>query len=449
MKKVSLQYGKEQIEFAVPDSADVLSAKQPRPLADAAAEIRRSLAEPVGCAPLAELSKGCQNAAVVVSDNTRPVPYKGPKGILQPILETLKQNGVEDIKIIVATGTHRPMTESELRRMLGGSAFQHGVEVINHVCTDESMLRLIGSTQRTPQVTVNSHYLDAELKIVTGLVEPHFMAGFSGGRKAICPGICGQSVTYGLHSAQILNEKKVASLVLQGNACHEESLRIAKMAGVDFTVNVTIDQEKRITGVFSGDLEEAHLAATESLGGFTSAKLNKLYDVVITQAGEVGVNHYQCAKAAFEATAALKGGGSIILSAHLTDPDAVGSNNYKDILVLLGRLGAQAFCEKLLSDDWSFVPDQWEGQMWAKVFVKLTEPKRLYICAPRLAHLAAEAIPETNVARQMKPADGEDELAYVKAMVQDSIDEALADNPSADVLIMPDGPYVVPVCCGG
>jgi len=419
VKKVSLQYGAGHLEFDVPDSTDILSAKQAPALAEPAGRIRRSLTEPLGCAALSELAGGCKNAAVVVSDNTRPVPYKGPDGILEPILDILKKSGVGNIKIIVATGTHRPMTQAELMDMLGDAAFDQGVEVINHICTDESMLRLIGGTLRTPQVTVNSHYLDAELKIVTGLVEPHYMAGFSGGRKAICPGICGRSVTYGFHSAQMLNEKKVASLVLQANPCHEESLRIARMAGVDFAVNVTIDRQKRITGVFSGDLEEAHLAATESLGGFASAEIDKLYDVVITQAGECGVNHYQCVKAAFEAATALKPGGSIVLSAHLTDPDAV------------------------------FVPDQWEGQMWAKVFAKLGDPKKLYTCAPRLAHLAAEAIPETNVARRIRPADGQDELAYAGAMVQDSIDKAVAEYRSAEVLVMPDGPYVVPVYSGG
>ncbi len=444
MKTVSLQYGEKQIKFNVPDRSDILSAAKVNPLADPAAEIYRSLNEPIGCAPLHKLAKGCKDAAVVVSDNTRPVPYRGPDGILQPILQTLKQNGIEKIKIIVGCGTHRPMTETELRQMLGDSAFQAGIEVINHLCTDESMLRSIGGTERTPQVKVNRYYLDAQLKIITSLVEPHYMAGFSGGRKAICPGICGQSVTYGLHSAKILNEKNVASLVLKNNPCHEEALRIAKMAGADFTVNVTIDRQKQITGVFSGELEQSHLAATKLLSSYASARLNKLYDVVITQAGNVGLNHYQCVKAAYEASVALKKGGCIILSANLTDPDPVGSDKYKDILLLLGRLGAKVFCERLLSDNWTFVPDQWEGQMWAKVFTQLGDPKKLYTCAPRLASLTGQAIPETNVARLIKPAPAENETAYVSRMVQESIDKVLAVG-GAKILIMPDGPYIVPV----
>jgi len=337
------------------------------------------------------------------------------------------------------------MEENELRDMLGDCAFQDGVKVINHVCTDKSMLRVIGSTQRTREVTVNSIYLDAQLKIATGLVEPHYMAGFSGGRKAICPGICGRAVTYSFHSAQMLNEPGVASLRLGGNACHEESLRIAKMAGVDFAVNVTIDRQKRITGIFSGELEPSHLAAAESLCGYASVKLNRLYDVVITQAGEVGVNHYQAVKAVFEASAALKPGGSIILAGCFTDPDPVGSDNYKDILVLLGRLGAEAFCEKLLSDDWSFVPDQWEGQMWAKVFFKLGEPKNLYTCAPRLDFLDENALPETNLARLRRRKAEENETEYAARMVRDSLEMILSAKPQGDVLVMPDGPYIVPV----
>ncbi|MHC4397248.1 MAG: nickel-dependent lactate racemase family protein [Planctomycetota bacterium] len=447
MKTILLQYGKEQVKVNVPDSSDVLSLENAELLPDAAAAIRASLAEPIGSVGLSQLAQGCKNAAVVVSDNTRPVPYSGPDGILKPIIEVLKQNGVDDVRIIIACGTHRAMTEREIREMLGDSAFQKGVSIINHSAGDESMQRSIGSTERTSDVTINRYYLDAELKIATGLVEPHFMAGFSGGRKAICPGICGQSVAYGFHSASILNDERSTSLVLEGNPCHKESLEIAKMAGVDFIVNVTIDNRKQITGVFCGDLEKAHLAAVEHLCSYVSAKVDKLYDVIVTQAGDVGVNHYQCAKAAFEASRVVKPGGQIVLLAKLTDPEPIGGQNYKDMMVLLGRLGAEAFCKKLLSDDWSFVPEQWEAQMWAKVFVKLGDVKKLHLCAQRLASQSDEVIPETNVGVELKAVAGEDELAYAGRMVQYAVDEIIAKCPEAKLLVLPDGPYVVPVYC--
>ncbi len=444
MKTVLLQYGREYIRVNVPDAADVLSAKEVKPLAGPEREIYRSLNEPTGSAPLQQLARGRKSAAIVVSDNTRPVPYKEPNGILKPIIETLKQNGVSDIKIIVACGTHRAMTKSELREMLGDCAFRDGIEIINHQATDESMLRLIGGTERTDYVTVNRHYLDAELKIATGLVEPHFMAGFSGGRKAICPGICGQSVTYSLHSASILNEEGTKSLALEGNPCHEEALRIAKMAGVDFTVNVTINRHKQMAGIFSGDLEKAHLAAVKHIRSFASAELNKQYDIVVTQAGDVGVNHYQCAKAAFEAVRAVKPAGSIILLAKLTDPDPLGSENYKAMLRLLIRLGPSAFCRNLLSKDWTFVPDQWQAQMWAKIFTKLGNFKKMYLCSPQLVDLPEGVIPENNAADGIKPPPDKDEITYASEMVQRTIDKLCAANPKAEILVLPDGPYLVP-----
>jgi len=449
MKSIWLQYGEEQVEVNVSDGTDELILGEVERLSDVGETVKSSLAEPIGSVPLSKLANGCKNAAVVVSDNTRPVPYSGADGILKPIIETLKGNGVEEIKIIIACGTHRAMSEGEIREMLGEAAFQEGVSVSNHSAEDRTMLRSIGSTERTPDVTVNRYYLDAELKIATGVVEPHFMAGFSGGRKAICPGICGLSVAYGFHSASILNDERATSLVLDGNPCHHESLEIAKMAGVDFAVNVTIDNDKRITGVFSGDLEKSHLAAVEYVSSYVSVEVGELYDVILTQAGDVGVNHYQCAKAAYEASRVVKPGGQIIVLGKLSDPDPIGGQNYKDMLGLLGRLGAEGFCQKILSDDWGFVPEQWEAQMWAKVFSKLGDAKKLYLCSPRLRSLSDGVIPERNVGGEIERAAGEDEADYAGRMVQYSIDKIMAECPDAKVLVLPDGPYLVPVYRGG
>ena len=444
LKTIALQFGGSQIEVEVPDTSDALSAEKVATLPDPAAAVQACLREPVGTASLPELARDCDDAVVVVSDNTRPVPYSDPKGILPPIIETLKANSVNNIKILVGSGTHRPMAEPELRDMLGDSAFQGGIEVINHVSTDEATLRSIGRTERTPDVKVNRHYLDAQLKIATGLVEPHFMAGFSGGRKAICPGVCGQSVTYGLHSASILNEERSTNLVLDGNPCHEEALRIAKMAGVDFIVNVTIDNNKEVTGVFAGELEEAHLAAVEHLRSYATIPIKKRYDVVITQAGDVGVNHYQCVKAVFEASRVAKPDGKIVLLGNMTDPDPVGNPNYKDMLRLAIRLGPQGYLERILDPDWTFVPDQWEVQMWAKAYRRLAGPKEIYICAPQLEGCPADLLPETNIATQNKRLPGESNMDFARRITQKTIDQLTQGTGEKETLVLPDGPYAVP-----
>ncbi|MBL7187491.1 MAG: nickel-dependent lactate racemase [Phycisphaerae bacterium] len=444
MKTIALQFGSSHIEVDVPGNSDVLSAPSVTTLPDPAAAVGRCLSEPLGTASLPALARGCDNAVVVVSDNTRPVPYSGPGGILAPIIETLKQGSVNDIKILVACGTHRSMAELELRDMLGDSAFQDGVEVINHVSTDNSMLRSIGSTDRTPEVMVNRHYLDAQLKIATGLVEPHFMAGFSGGRKAICPGICGRSVTYGLHSASILNEEGSTNLVLDGNPSHEEALRIAKMAGVDFIVNVTIDNKREITGVFAGELEEAHLAAVEHLRSYATIPVARLYDVVIIPAGDVGVNHYQCVKAVFEAVRVAKPDGKVILSGNLTDPDPVGNPDYKDMLRLAIRLGPEGFLQRILAPDWAFVPDQWEVQMWSKAYRRLAGPKEIYICAPQLEDCPQDLLPETNVAAQNKRLTDESNPDFARRILQQTIDQLTQGPAEKETLVLADGPYAVP-----
>jgi len=443
-KTIALQFGSGHIEVDVPGNSDVLSAGKVATLPDPTAAVRDCLREPPGTASLAELARGCDNAVVVVSDNTRPVPYSGPGGILAPIVETLKQSSVKDIKILVACGTHRPMAEPELRDMLGESAFRDGIEVINHVSTDNSMLRSIGSTDRTPEVTVNRHYLDAQLKIATGLVEPHFMAGFSGGRKAICPGICGRGVTYGLHSASILNEERSTNLVLDGNPCHAEALRIARMAGVDFIVNVTIDNKREVTGVFAGELEQAHLAAVEHLRSYATIPVTRPYDVVIIPAGDVGVNHYQCVKAVFEAARVAKPSGKVILLGNLTDPDPVGNPNYKDMLRLAIRLGPEGFLERILEPDWTFVPDQWEVQMWSKAYRRLAGPKEIYICAPQLEDCGEDLLPETNVAAQNKRLTGESNVNFARRILQQTIDRLTQGRAEKETLVLPDGPYAVP-----
>jgi len=445
MKKVLLRYSDDYVTIELPDSAEVLSASKIKPLAQPERAIRESLNSPIASASLSELAKNCKTAAVVVSDNTRPIPYKGPNGILPPILKTLKQSDIKDITIIVACGTHRHPEQTELKNILGDSAFQDGIGVINHIAADQSMLRSIGSTERIPDVTVNRFYLDAEFKILTGLVEPHFMTGFSGGRKSVCPGLCGRDVTYGLHSASILADPRSTSLILDGNLCHEESLRIAKMAGVDFIVNVTIDSQKRLTGVFCGDLEKAHQAAVDHLRTYAAIELSRTYDMVITQAADVGINHYQCAKAAFEASRAVKKGGCIVLCGKATEPDPVGGKDYKKMLELLTRLGAREFIRTISSSDWSFVPEQWQVQMWAKAFEKLGSAKFFFTCAPQLENYTQKLIPETNVSSQIKRLAGETDIRFTQRMMQQTIDTQLGISPDSSVLVLPDGPYAVPV----
>src|SRR5690554_6270823 len=169
--------------------------------------------------------------------------------------------------------------------MLDARLFESGISVRNHDCRDREQLRYLGRTSRGSEIYLNRAYLETDLKILTGLVESHFMAGASGGRKSICPGLIGEESTYVFHGAQMLSSNNVGNLILEDNPCHEEVLEVAKMAGADFIINVTLDDEFRLTGVFAGDLEKAHLAAVERLKEYVAIPVQKQYDLVITHAG--------------------------------------------------------------------------------------------------------------------------------------------------------------------
>ena len=450
MKSIQIEFGDTGIPVNVPDCADVLSLPTVPVLGGTVAALQRGLQNPIGCVALAEVVRektmSCANptAVIVISDNTRPVPYAGADGILTPILDVLRGAGVADIVLLVATGTHRGLTESELRGMLPSEAFAGGVRIVNHDCTNRDSLRCIGRTARGTDVWVNALYLDAQIKILTGLVEPHFMAGFSGGRKSICPGLIGMEATYIFHGAEMMLDPLADSLVLDGNPCHAESLEVARMAGSDFLVNVTIDRHKRVTGVFCGEMEAAHAAACARAAESNAIPIADEYDIVITHAGFAGINHYQAAKAACEAAKAVKRGGTMILAANHTDIHPVGGPDYRRVLPLLTEQGPGRLNALLADCDWDFVPEQWEVQKWAQAFARLGGMDKLVYCAPRLTGSAfvENCVPGVDGGAGLTVA-GETGLAA--AMVQRALDSSLAAAPDASTAILVDGPYGVPV----
>jgi nickel-dependent lactate racemase len=431
-RNVDFEVGGKRITLAVPQGADVLSLPRETALADPARTIRESLDRPIGTPSLAALIEGKKprSAVIVVSDNTRPVPYRGPDGILEPLVDVLRAKQVRQITILVATGTHRVLAEHELRRFLPESVFAPGISVLCHDCTDRRRLRAVGMTARGTQAELNTQYLDADLRILTGLVEPHFMAGFSGGRKSVCPGIVSQETTYIFHGPELMGDPRSDSFVLAGNPCHEEALAIARLAPPDFIVNVTIDEHRAVTGVFAGDMEQAHAQATAKARGSNAIPITAEYDFVVTHAGFVGINHYQAAKAACEGVKAVRSGGTLLLVANHTDVDPVGGPNYRKVLPLLQQLGPAGVNRALVAPDWTFIPEQWEVQMWGRALAKLGRPENLIYCAPQLTGMAFQE-------RGLPGTDG--------GGAQLALDAFLAKHPAATVAVLKDGPYGVPV----
>jgi len=458
MKRISIKLGKEMVEVNLPDNTEILSTNQPKPLSNPAFFIQKALIDSISSPGIDQiieqkLKKNPQaKTVIVISDNTRPVPYKGKAGILWPIIEKLLAKNISNnrILILIATGTHRPLSEKELKEMLDPRVFDYRIPIKNHNCRDKNNLAYLGKTGRGSSVYINRDYMKADIKILTGLVETHFMVGASGGRKSICPGLIGEESIYIFHGALMLASPKANDLIINDNPCHQEALELAKKAGADYILNVTLDQDFKLTGVFAGDLEEAHEQAVKQIIKYVTIPLDKEYDIVVTHAGFVGINQYQTAKAAVVAIPVLRPNGKLIMIANNNDKDLIGSEKYKAVLHLLKIIGAKQFNHLILSPDWTFIPDQWQAQMWCRLFDKISQDNFIYY-SPRLSFNDYKIIPGVDgnifLPRSERYRGNFKNAAQV---IEKAVEAAICKLKSAGqekirIAYLADGPYGVPI----
>ncbi len=453
--EVGVEYGQGEIAVRVPPGTRTLAMKETRPLPDPRGAIREAIARPLECPPLRDVVRGKERdpatltACIATSDITRPVPYRGENGILAPLLDALHQAGIrrENVTLLVGTGTHRPSTPEEKVAMFGADV-AGGYRVVDHLCDDDAMLVPVGRTRSGTEILVNRLFVEADLKIATGLVESHFMAGVSGGRKAVCPALVSRKTIERFHSGQFLDSPLATNLVLQGNPCHEEALEVARRVGVDFSINTVLDRRLTLVGVYAGELEASHLAAYRQVRELVAAEVEEEHDIVLTHGGYVGLNHYQNAKAACNALPAVRAKGFVILAACERDRDPVGPVTYRTLLHLLKLQGWERYREMLLSPGWKFTRDQWEPQMWGKVLAKIGEEGMVY-CSAVLPPGEAEIVPGRLGWDYLDDGPHADDAARIRAMVQNAVVACVHDRrwggrrPS--FAFVKEGPYVIPV----
>lgn len=418
--RLVLDYGKTGLTIDIPDDrlVGILGLKPQPPLADPAAAVAAALADPIGAPPLAELARGRRSACVVISDITRPVPNRL---LLPPILRTLEAAGIrrDRIVILVATGTHRGNTPAELAEMVG-EAIVRDYRIENHDARDAASHIDLGTSPRGVPMLVDRRFVEAELRITTALIEPHFMAGYSGGRKSVCPGICSLETVKVWHGPRFIGHERSEAGVLDGNPEHEEALFIARRARVDFIVDVTLDEARRVTGVFAGDLEQAWLAGVRSVESVVRATLPEPVDVVITSSAgyPLDLTFYQAVKGIVGALPILRPGGTVIVAARCAE--GIGSAEFRRILLETEDLGE--FVARTYEPGF-FIPDQWEAhELWKAV------RRAEVLCY-------TEGIPPETLAR-----------CFVTpiASVEAGIAQALARHgPEARIAVIPRGPYVV------
>ncbi len=418
---IALDYGLEVLEIDIPDwvHLDILSLKGLPKISDPKIAVEEAINRPIGSPSLSNLARDRNSACIVISDITRPVPNRI---ILPPLLKTLETAGIarDQITILIGTGLHRPNEGEELLDMLGPEIPKR-YRIINHSARQKETHTFLGVTGNGAPIWVDTTYLNAELRIATALIEPHLMAGYSGGRKAICPGICGAETIRAFHGFSILSHERATEGVIESNPVHEFSLEVARKARVDFILNVTMDQDREITGVFGGDLERAHRAGVETAEKQALACIPEPVDVVVTTSAgyPLDLTYYQAIKGMTAALPIVREGGTILIAARCAE--GLGSREFQE--VLSNTESPDAFFEEAASPDF-FTIDQWQVQELCKV---LRKARVLFF---------SHGIP---------PESQGDILVDLVPSLEEGLDRVLSETgPEARVAVIPKGPYVLP-----
>ena len=418
--RVKLEYGRTGLHVTLPDERVVrkLAYKDAPPLPDPLASLREVLERPNGTPPLAELARGRKNACIVICDITRPVPNEM---ILRPMLEILEQAGIarDKITILVATGLHRPNEGEELVEIVGRFiADNYRIENHHGQALDEHTY--LGESPRGVPIWIDSHYVNADLKITTGLIEPHLMAGFSGGRKLICPGIAALETVKVWHGPKFLEHPKADCGILDGNPVHEENTWIGRKTGCDFIVNVVIDSDRRALKFVGGDMEAAFLEGVAFVRGVVRDTVAEPVDIVVTSCAgyPLDTTFYQAVKGLTGALPIVKQGGTIIMAASLSE--GIGSPQFQQLFQ--ENTSLEVFVERIMGQDY-FVMDQWQLEELAKVRRKAK------------VKIVSDGIPAATLNGLFVEA---------AATVEQAVAESLAEyGPLAKIAVIPKGPYVL------
>ena len=406
-----LRYGRGLLDIAVPAGVEVTCLRKPAMplLVDAQAAVRDALARPVDSPDLAELARGAGSACIAICDITRPVPNHL---FLRPMIEVLLAAGIpaSRITVLVATGLHRPNEGDELEELLGDPWVQQHVAVENHFARDDDRHVNLGSTSmRGTVVRIDRRFVEADLRIATGLVEPHFMAGYSGGRKVIAPGLAHAETITTFHSARFMSDPAAANCNFLGNPLHEEQLEIVEMLGGALALNTVIDEDRQLSFVNFGEIVASHKQAVEFAREYCEVSVPQKFQT-----------YYQTIKGMVGAIEILAPGGDLIIASECSE--GLGSKEFVQAQQRLVELGPNRFLEYVLKKSHASI-DEWQTQMQLKPM------------SVGAIHLYSDGLP-----RHSQPFTG--------VHLIDSVDEAILQSVSRhstnSIAIIPEGPYVVP-----
>ncbi|MCX7142714.1 MAG: nickel-dependent lactate racemase [Proteobacteria bacterium] len=420
---IDLLYGKGSYRLDLDPAWDVTVIRKPEMplLADPAAAVRAALAQPVGARPLAEEARGAKSACILVCDITRPVP----NGLFLPIMvRQLLDAGIPaaGITVLVATGLHRPNEGDELAELVGDPWVMQTVKVQNHFARNDADHVDLGATRRGTPVKLDRRFVEADVRIATGLVEPHFMAGYSGGRKVIAPGVAHKDTITTFHSARFMAHPRAANCVLEGNPLHEEQLEIMGKLGRALALNTVIDEHRKLSFVNFGEVVQSHLLAVDFIRRYAVVPIARKFATVVTSAAGYPLDktYYQTVKGMVAPIDILAPGGDLLIVSECAE--GMGSTEYVDAQRRLLGLGTDGFMADINAKRFADI-DEWQTQM---------QLKPMQVGA---VHLYSEGLNEDSV-----------RLTGVHKMgsVPDAIRASVARSGDRHIAVIPEGPYVVP-----
>ncbi len=422
--RVHLNYGRGKRAVDLPDELEVtVIAKQAMPVLEAPARVmREALAAPVGCAPLAAEAARARRACILICDITRPVP----NGVILPsLIRTLLDAGLAPaaITVLVATGLHRPSEGAELAELVGDPWVLETVRVENHFAREDADHLFMGRTRRGTVVRLDRRFVEADLRIATGLVEPHFMAGWSGGRKVIAPGVAHAETITTFHSARFMEHPNCTNCVLDGNPLHEEQVEIMAMLGGARAVNSVVDEERRVSFLNYGDVLASHEAAVRFAERFATVPVDEQFSTVLTSAAGYPLDktYYQTVKGMVGPLEILAPGGDLVIASRCSE--GMGSDHFVDAQRRLVAHGPDRFLAEI-SEKRHAAIDEWQTEMQLR-------PMRA-----GTIHLFTEGL-------------AEQERALTGVRMTDSLSDTVAESAARHrdrrIAVIPEGPYVVPV----
>ena len=387
---ISIPYGRIRLSAEIPDGRiqAVLRSHLESyvPKLDQQALVEEALRNPIGSDSLEKLAVGKQNIVLIASDHTRPVPSKI---LVPPMLAAIRRgNPQAKITILIATGCHRGTTKAELIEKFGPEIVENE-RIVIHDCAEEADMVTIGTLPSSGDLRINRVAAEADLLISEGFIEPHFFAGFSGGRKSVLPGIAARETVYWNHNAEFIASDFARTGILEGNPIHRDMIYAARKAKLAFICNVVINAKKEIVGAFAGDCEQAHLAGAQFLKGLCQCQKMPADIVITTNNGHpLDQNIYQAVKGMTAAEATCRDGGVIIMAACCND----GHGGEAFMRTMTQPISAaQILAQIQATPKQDTVPDQWESQILARILSKFH------------VVLISEADPELVKAMKMHP----------------------------------------------